>query len=72
MRIALTGSVATDNLMHFPGRFADQFVPDQMRSTLIIETVGTQEYVVERKSFLTRLAEAYGEDAATEVGAHLR
>jgi adenosine kinase len=30
MRIAVTGSIATDHLMHFPGRFAEQFVADQM------------------------------------------
>jgi adenosine kinase len=28
--IAVTGSIATDHLMQFPGRFADQFVADQM------------------------------------------
>jgi adenosine kinase len=30
MRIAVTGSIATDHLMHFPGRFAEQFVADQL------------------------------------------
>ncbi len=30
MPIAVTGSIATDQLMHFPGRFADQFVADQL------------------------------------------
>lgn len=30
MRIAVTGSIATDHLMTFPGRFTEQFVPDQM------------------------------------------
>ncbi|MGN6088808.1 MAG: PfkB family carbohydrate kinase, partial [Actinomycetales bacterium] len=30
MRIAVTGSVATDHLMTFPGRFAEQLVPDQL------------------------------------------
>lgn len=30
MRIALTGSIATDHLMVFPGRFAEQFVADQL------------------------------------------
>ncbi|GAA4230093.1 carbohydrate kinase family protein [Actinomadura meridiana] len=30
MRIAVTGSIATDHLMTFPGRFTDQFLPDQM------------------------------------------
>jgi adenosine kinase len=28
--IAVTGSIATDQLMHFPGRFVDQFVADQL------------------------------------------
>lgn len=30
MKIAVTGSIATDHLMHFPGRFAQQFLPDQL------------------------------------------
>ena len=30
MRIAVTGSIATDHLMLFPGRFADQLMPDQL------------------------------------------
>lgn len=30
MKIAVTGSIATDHLMHFPGRFADQLIPDQL------------------------------------------
>jgi adenosine kinase len=30
MRIAVTGSIATDNLMTFHGRFADQFVADKL------------------------------------------
>ncbi|MEY7972396.1 carbohydrate kinase family protein [Saccharomonospora xinjiangensis] len=30
MRIAVTGSIATDHLMVFPGKFADQFVADQL------------------------------------------
>src|SRR5262245_49769160 len=30
MKIAVTGSIATDNLMHFPGRFAEQLLPDQL------------------------------------------
>jgi adenosine kinase len=28
--IAVTGSIATDHLMHFPGRFADQLVAEQL------------------------------------------
>lgn len=30
MRIAVTGSIATDYLMTFPGRFTDQLVPEQL------------------------------------------
>lgn len=30
MAIAVTGSIATDHLMHFPGRFAEQLLPDQL------------------------------------------
>jgi adenosine kinase len=30
VRIAVTGSIATDHLMVFPGRFADQLIPDQL------------------------------------------
>ncbi|GAB1339588.1 carbohydrate kinase family protein [Streptomyces sp. E-15] len=30
MRIAVTGSIATDHLMTFPGRFADQLIPDRL------------------------------------------
>jgi adenosine kinase len=32
MRIAVTGSIATDHLMLFPGRFADQLMPDQLHN----------------------------------------
>jgi adenosine kinase len=28
--IAVTGSIATDHLMHFPGRFTDSLLPDQL------------------------------------------
>lgn len=30
MRIAVTGSIATDHLMQFPGKFTDQFVADKL------------------------------------------
>jgi adenosine kinase len=42
-----------------------------MLATYVIETVGTQEYELGRARFLTRLAEAYGEESAAEVEAHL-
>jgi len=30
MKIAVTGSIATDHLMHFPGRFGEQLLADQL------------------------------------------
>ncbi|AIF40579.1 ribokinase [Dermacoccus nishinomiyaensis] len=38
----------------------------------VIETVGTQEYVLEAPAFLDRFRAAYGDAAAGEVAAHLR
>ncbi|MFF4648933.1 carbohydrate kinase family protein [Streptomyces sp. NPDC001380] len=42
-----------------------------MLATLVIETVGTQEYALRRGHFLERFAKAYGDTAAAEVRAHL-
>ncbi|GAA1953687.1 carbohydrate kinase family protein [Catenulispora subtropica] len=42
-----------------------------MLATLVIETVGTQEYDLARGHFLERFAIAYGDDAAAEVAGHL-
>ncbi|WP_306209429.1 carbohydrate kinase family protein [Actinoplanes sp. RD1] len=30
MKIAVTGSIATDHLMHFPGKFSEQLIADQL------------------------------------------
>lgn len=38
----------------------------------VIETVGTQEYLVREDSFLDRLGAAYGADAVAQVRPHLR
>jgi adenosine kinase len=38
----------------------------------VIETVGTQEYVLGRARFLERCAKAYGHEAADEIEPHLR
>jgi adenosine kinase len=40
-------------------------------ATLVIETVGTQEYDLGRGTFLERLAKVYGDDAADDVEPHL-
>ncbi|SEL75784.1 carbohydrate kinase family protein [Streptacidiphilus jiangxiensis] len=42
-----------------------------MLATLVIETLGTQEYELRRGHFLERFAQAYGEDAVTEIRSHL-
>ena len=41
-------------------------------ATLVLETVGTQEYAVVAADFLGRLSESYGDDAAAEVEPFLR
>jgi adenosine kinase len=43
-----------------------------MLATYVVETVGTQEYELGAARFLDRFAEAYGHDAAAEVGERLR
>ncbi len=40
-------------------------------ATYVIETVGTQEYVLAKRPFLDRLSATYGDDAAAEVEPHL-
>jgi len=40
-------------------------------ATLVLETVGTQEYQVKKDDFAERLAESYGDDAAAEILPHL-
>ncbi|MFD7921793.1 carbohydrate kinase family protein [Streptomyces sp. NPDC059740] len=42
-----------------------------MLATLVIETVGTQEYALQRSRFMERFTKAYGEEAAAEVAAHV-
>ncbi|MGW0754865.1 carbohydrate kinase family protein [Streptomyces sp. NPDC002587] len=41
MRIAVTGSIATDHLMAFPGRFVDQLLPDQLEHVSLSFLVDT-------------------------------
>ncbi|MGW4891101.1 carbohydrate kinase family protein [Kitasatospora sp. NPDC004240] len=42
-----------------------------MLATLVIETVGTQEYELRPSAFLQRFESAYGAEAAAEIRAHL-
>jgi adenosine kinase len=41
-------------------------------ATLVLETVGTQEYALGQFDFVARLAKAYGDDAAEAVRPHLK
>ncbi|MDX6301577.1 MAG: adenosine kinase, partial [Nocardioidaceae bacterium] len=38
----------------------------------VVEQVGTQEYTLHQQPFLRRFTDAYGEEAAAEVAAHVR
>ena len=40
-------------------------------ATYVLETVGTQEYVLDKSAFLDRLAQAYGDDSAADVEPHI-
>jgi adenosine kinase len=40
-------------------------------ATHVIESVGTQEYELARRAFLLRVRDAYGDQAAEEIGAHI-
>ncbi len=54
MRIAVTGSIATDHLMHFPGRFADQLLADQLHKVSLSFLV--DELVVRRGGIAANIA----------------
>lgn len=41
-------------------------------ATLVLETIGTQEYAVRAETFAERLAESFGDDAAAEVLPYLK
>ncbi len=40
-------------------------------ATYVLETIGTQEYVLDQAKFLERLAQSYGDDSAAEVEPHI-
>ena len=42
-----------------------------MLATYVLESVGTQEYAFDKGTFLSRLADSYGSEAADEIGPHL-
>jgi adenosine kinase len=59
MKIAVTGSIATDHLMHFPGRFADQFVADQLHKVSLSFLV--DDLVVRRGGIAANIAFGMGQ-----------
>jgi adenosine kinase len=54
MKIAVTGSIATDHLMHFPGRFAQQLLPDQLHKVSLSFLV--DDLVVRRGGIAANIA----------------
>jgi adenosine kinase len=54
VRIAVTGSIATDHLMHFPGRFAEQLLPEALHKVSLSFLV--DELVVRRGGVAANIA----------------
>jgi adenosine kinase len=65
MKIAVTGSIATDHLMHFPGRFANQFVADQLDKVSLSFLV--DDLVVRRGGIGANIAFGMGQLGLTPV-----
>jgi adenosine kinase len=57
-KIAVTGSIATDHLMHFPGRFAEQLLPDQLHKVSLSFLV--DDLVVRRGGVASNIAFGMG------------
>jgi Sugar kinases, ribokinase family len=57
--IAVTGSIATDHLMHFPGRFVEQLLPDQLHRVSLSFLV--DELVVRRGGIAANIAFGMGQ-----------
>src|SRR4029450_12424345 len=59
MRIAVTGSIATDHLMHFPGRFSEQLIADQLHKVSLSFLV--DDLVVRRGGVAANIAFGMGQ-----------
>src|SRR5437764_4056596 len=59
MKIVVTGSIATDHLMHFPGRFAEQLLPDQLHKVSLSFLV--DDLVVRRGGIAANIAFGMGQ-----------
>jgi adenosine kinase len=58
MKIAVTGSIATDHLMHFPGKFAEQLIADQLHKVSLSFLV--DDLVVRRGGVASNIAYGLG------------
>jgi adenosine kinase len=58
MKIAVTGSIATDHLMHFPGRFAESLIADQLHKVSLSFLV--DDLVVRRGGVASNIAYGMG------------
>ncbi|HEX7744606.1 MAG TPA: carbohydrate kinase family protein [Micromonosporaceae bacterium] len=59
MKIAVSGSIATDHLMHFPGRFAEQLIADQLHKVSLSFLV--DDLVVRRGGVAANIAYGMGQ-----------
>jgi adenosine kinase len=57
-KFVVTGSIATDHLMHFPGRFAEQLLPDQLHKVSLSFLV--DDLVVRRGGIASNIAYGLG------------
>jgi adenosine kinase len=59
MKIAVTGSIATDHLMHFPGKFAESLIADQLHKVSLSFLV--DDLVVRRGGVAANIAFGMGQ-----------
>jgi adenosine kinase len=59
MKIAVTGSIATDHLMHFPGKFAESLIADQLHKVSLSFLV--DDLVVRRGGVASNIAFGMGQ-----------
>ncbi|MBO0867425.1 MAG: carbohydrate kinase family protein [Micromonosporaceae bacterium] len=65
MKIVVTGSIATDHLMHFPGRFVEQLLPDQLHKISLSFLV--DDLVVRRGGVAANIAFGMGQMGLSPV-----
>ncbi|GAA2562733.1 carbohydrate kinase family protein [Winogradskya consettensis] len=65
MKIAVTGSIATDHLMHFPGKFSEQLIADQLHKVSLSFLV--DDLVVRRGGVAANIAFGMGQLGLTPI-----